>query len=441
MAKGRNILMGTLHFDLAVTGIDDTQKDVIGALKNIEKVSEETKDKIADAWGSGLEKIGFAFDVIKGAIEGIQATVAAFADRMGSIVDSSRETGAGLDRTAKALKLAEITGISLEDALAQIGESSAEAEEAQRENVQAMIEWRTLTSDLYDMLVDIGGALLKSIAPSFAKIVEHAQYWADILVKYVFPAIKRIVEGLVLAVEIGETLGASISGGISDETPGIVGMFADWFGEFEKLGTAAIKNVLNYFTDMWAAAASLLAGTSGGDMMLSKDLLDKRNELLYQEIARRERRGERVGDADRQQISRDMTRQVIEQEAIGLSTSRSALSDKIAADLDKESADREAGRQPKPWDERVKAYMDAALAPGKVEGMEEATAPSRSSVFGSFSSFGVAQRAGAGGDAQQQSLALLTSINGGINQLVRTSSGSLVATSSGNPTRAEIGGM
>jgi ribosomal protein L17 len=460
---------GSIDFDLVIVGVDESRKEVANALKSLESVAQQTRDKIASAWGSGIEKIKFGFDLVKSAVSSIQKTVAAFADRMGQAVSAARDMGVGIDQAQRAMKFAEISGISLKEAIEKVGASSAEAEAAQKDNAKAMLEWKMLSSDLYDIMVDIGGSLLKSIAPAFPTIVAGAKVLGDIFTNYIAPAIAKVVNIVLNIRPIFGELGNILLASFELAGTAIINEFKNWFGYFEKIGVAAVMGVMNLFTDMWASAASLLAGTAAGNKMLTKEMRDKRDFMVYQEIARREFKGERVGDAERQQINREMSRQVIEQSAISTTSGRASAVSNLGKQIEQERADRDAQTAAKwqessdriadaaaklselvstpptdsQWDARLAEYLEAAMTPAEVAApvaqVMKTEAPGRSAIMGSFSSFGISQRGGGASEPQQQSVDLLRMINSGIMQLIRVAGGSLIAVSSGNPTRAELG--
>lgn len=470
MAKGARVAGGSIDFDLVIVGVDDSQKKVVDSLKKIESVAKQTRDKIASAWGSGIEKLRAGFDLLKGAVGSIQNTVAAFVDRMSGAVSASRDFGVGIDQARQAMKFAEISGVSLEEAMSRVGESSAEAKAAQKANAKAMLEWKMLTSDLYDIMVDIGGELLKSIAPAFPTIVAATRVLGDVLTKYVFPVFLKITNLLLNIREVMSVIGDAIVSAFELAGTAIINEFKNWFGYFEKIGVGAVTAVLNVFTQSWATMAAALEGTQAGEKMLSAELKKERDRLTNEEYLRRARSGRYISDTEYEQIKRSMTRHVIELEAAGGVARRKSYVEQLGVQIDQERAGRDAQTAAKleetgekfselwtklgdlatfapddtDWSARLAGYMEAALAP-KAEAIPEMVAekavkaPERAEIMGSFSSFGVAQRGGTSpSEVQQQQVDLLRALLGGIQQLIKVAGGSLVAVSSGNPTRTEL---
>jgi len=440
---------GSIDFDLVIVGVDESRKEVVDSLKKVESVAKQTRDKIADAWGSGIEKLRFGFDLIKSAVEAIRQTVAAFADRMGKAVSTAREMGIGIDQAQKAMKFAEISGISLEEAIEKVGASSKKAEAAQKENAKSMLQWRMLSSDLSDIMFEIGGELLRNIVPAFPKIVAGAKLLGDIFTNYVAPVIGNVLNAVLNIGPVLGEVGNIVLASFELAGTAITNEFKNWFGEFEKLGVAAVEKVLNFYSDIWDTIAKKIKNTSELLLLLNPTGAAMRVGASAAGDYASGRSTVSAASAERTAYTAGLGRQVDQERA-----DRDAQTAAKWQESSKRIADASAklgGLVATPptdsqWDARLAKYMDAAMAPAVAAeaaapvAKAMAEAPGRSAIMGSFSSFGISQRGGASGsEPQQQSVDLLRMINSGIMQLVRVQGGSLVAVSTGNPTRAELG--
>lgn len=408
---------------------------------------------------SAASKVAAIFAGIK-VMQEAYDSINVFVNGMSKVVPLARQYGVSLATAEKALKLSEISGIRLEEAIRSVNDASAANTEEEIKSVELMTRWKILASDIQDIYKAVGKELLTAIAPAFPNIVQSAQNLGNTIRTYVIPTIGMMANAVS---NIGKLLGASadlgqasfevailyirkawddgiawISGSWNTAADSVYEVFAGAFNKLRGVFEDTFKFILQKINDIQLAATEAIMDPEAREREQSR-LYNERGKIdamgsqrfeaenraaADQRFAARQSRAA-LAAADQQQRN-DAFNEAVRGPAERINQASKEINESLSTPA--ENKDDRAGR-----------YARAALGGGGGGEEPPATNPiaepiSKGSVFGTFSGMTAGQMGGGSmqENAQRQT-GLLERISAGIMDVFKAVSGSLGAINTSAP--------